>query len=236
MAAGPRATPKRRVHRGDDSVFPGGRRDVRDAQQRPSWSSLTPPCAIGVVSVRSADGTAVLSALSARGGGAGSGPGGVYVSSDFGHSWRTRRRGDPALRAPVSGATRCPWRRRDRNRLGRLASCRHPAEAPTKVAHGAVGVVKDLPPAGQGLSPSLVVSSGTGWASKQWTIAARAIRCWLAPTDGGGEQGPGGLPSGRRRSDGAPPSLADPSVDAARRNRQPLQPTRHRTAGDRLPV
>ena len=54
-----------------------------------SWARRRAPCTIGIVSLRSPDGTTVW-ALCGGGGGAGSGPKAVYMSSDAGRTWDER--------------------------------------------------------------------------------------------------------------------------------------------------
>ncbi len=163
-----------------------------------SWSSLTPPCAIGVVGLRSADGTTVW-ALCGGGGGAGSGPKAVYVSSDGGHSWQERA--NDTTTPPVgtlsnggyaiSLATAGP-------RTGLIGSLRAGILRSTDGGRTwrDVGSSRTCLLQGNGVTELWFVSSSTGWALEENDDGGTECPLLVRTTDGGATWAPEGSPLG----------------------------------------
>ncbi len=163
-----------------------------------SWSSLTPPCAIGVVSVRSADGTTVW-ALCGGGGGAGSGPKAVYVSSDGGHTWQERANdtatppvGTLSLGGyAISLATAGP-------RTGLVGSLRAGILRSTDGGRTwrDVGSSRTCLLQDNGVTELWFVSSSTGWALEQNDDGGPQCPLLVRTNDGGATWSPEGSPLG----------------------------------------
>ena len=163
-----------------------------------SWSRRSQPCAIGIVSLRSPDGTTVW-ALCGGGGGAGTGPKAVYVSHNAGQSWQERANN---LSTPPVGAISASGYASSlaltRGGVGLIGSLR--AGVIRSVDGGQtwsdVGSASTCLLIGNGVSELWFLSSGDGWALE--TNDDGGVQCPLLirTTDGGLTWSPEGSPLG----------------------------------------
>ena len=152
-----------------------------------SWGPLPLPCTIGIVSLRSPDGTNVW-ALCGGGGGAGTGPKAVYVSTNGGRSWQERANdvASPAVGSIPGG--------------GYAMSLAVTGPASALIGSSRAGVIRSTDGGrtwrdvgsgsacllqGNGVSELWFVSSTTGWALEENDDGGAQCPLLVGTTDGG---------------------------------------------------
>lgn len=163
-----------------------------------SWSRRSFPCAIGVVSLRSPDGTTVW-ALCGGGGGAGNGPKAVYVSHNAGQSWQERANN---LSAPPFGTISSEGYASSLavtgDGVGLIGSSRGGIVRSTDGGHTwrDVGSASTCLLIGNGVGELWFLSSGDGWALEENDDGGPQCPLLVRTTDGGLTWSPGGSPLG----------------------------------------